>query len=228
MSELQAARRASVWVLGLHTGGCSACAQSVAALEAPRYAPRLRALGVTFARTPRQSDILLLSGALTTQAQASVSALVEEAPRPRALVAIGDCAINGCVFAGSAQLTRPLAQELNVNVEIGGCPPTPQAIIEAIAEAQRLLTDKGSTPAATDAPAEGAETSGEASGEAPAPDRAARLSSLLAAADGEWDDDDNEANDSQQTDTIESDHLTGPRNGATRRAARQPEEKRSE
>lgn len=223
MSELQAARRASVWVMGLHTGGCSACAQSVAALEAPRYAQRLRALGVTFARTPRQSDILLLSGALTAQARASVSALVGEAPRPRALVAVGDCAISACVFAGSALLTRPLAQELNVNVEIGGCPPTPQAIIEAIAEAQRLLTGKDSAPAATEAPTQGDEAPGEAS----APDRATRLASLFGAAGGDWDD--GEADElPKQTDTIESDHLTGPRKGASRRAARQPEEKRSE
>lgn len=225
MSELQAARRASVWVLGLHTGGCSACAQSVAALEATRYAQRLRGLGVTFARTPRQSDIVLLSGALTPQARASVSALLDGEPRPRALVAVGDCAINGCVFAGSAQLTRPLAQELNVNVEIGGCPPTPQAIIDAIAEAQRLLTGKGVALTTTDAPAITGETPpGETPGETPAPERAARLSALFEAAGGAWDED----NETEQTDTIESNHLTGPRNGASRRAPRQPEEKRSE
>ena len=220
MSELQAARRASVWVLGLHTGGCSACAQSVAALEAPRYAQRLRALGVTFARTPRQSDILLLSGALTAQAQTSVSALINETPRPRALVAVGDCAINGCVFAGSAQLVRPLAQALNVNVEIGGCPPAPQAIIEAIAEAQSLLTGKGSATTAT-LPSSDGDTSPD---DAPAPEQAGRLSALFAAAGDDWDDDE----DTEDTDTIESDDLTGQRNGATHRAARQPEEKRSE
>ncbi len=225
MSEPQAARRASVWVMGLHTGGCSACAQSVAALEAPRYAQRLRALGVTFARAPRHSDILLLSGALTAQARASVSALVEGTPRPRALIAVGDCAINGCVFAGSAQLVRPLAQELSVNVEIGGCPPAPQAIIEAIAEAQRLLTGKDSPSATPDAPADAA--SSEAPGETPG--RAARLSSLFtAAAGGGWEDDDEADEDPEPTATNESDHLTGPRNSATRRATRQPEEKRSE
>jgi len=220
MSELQAARRASVWVMGLHTGGCSACAQSVAALEATRYAQRLRGLGVTFARTPRQSDILLLSGALTPQAQASISALIEAAPRPRALVAIGDCAINGCVFAGSAQLARPLAQVFNVNVEIGGCPPAPQAIIEAIAEAQSLLTGKGSATTAT-LPSSDGDTSPD---DAPAPEQAGRLSALFAAAGDDWDDDE----DTEDTDTIESDDLTGQRNGATHRAARQPEEKRSE
>lgn len=227
MSGSQAIRRASVWVMGLHTGGCSACAESVAALTAKRYATRLRALGVTFARTPRQSDILLLSGALTPEAQASVEALIEETPHPRALVAVGDCAINGCVFAGSPRLVKPLAQVVNANVEIGGCPPTPQAIIDAIAEARRLLIGAAAPvtpPATTDAKAD---TEATEAADSPAEPGATQLASLFAAADGDWEEDGasepadlpNEPND----DSIDSNHLTGPRHGA-----RTSEEKRSE
>ncbi|HEY7848958.1 MAG TPA: hypothetical protein VIC27_02780, partial [Ktedonobacterales bacterium] len=153
MNELDIARRTAVWVASLHSGGCSACAESIAALEAPRYARQLRARGVTFARTPRHSDVILLCGALTEQARAAIEALVEGTPRPCALVAVGDCALNGCVFAGSPALTTPLAQALNVNVEIGGCPPAPQAIIEAIAKAQRLLVGHEATTTTEAAPA---------------------------------------------------------------------------
>ena len=184
MSGSQAIRRASVWVMGLHTGGCSACAESVAALAAPRYATRLRAMGVSFARTPRQSDILLLSGALTTEAQASVETLVAETPHPRALVAVGDCAINGCVFAGSPSLAKPLAQVVNANVEIGGCPPTPQAIIDALVEARRLLigADRAHTARARYARYVRPE-------EPPAKPGATRLAALFAAAGDDWEED---------------------------------------
>ena len=247
MSELEAARRVAVWVTGLHTGGCSACAESVAALAAPPYAARLRALGVTLARTPRQSDIILLSGALTAQARASVDALIAGVPQPRALVAVGDCAVNGCVFAGSPQLTVPLAQALHVNVEIGGCPPEPDAIIDAIAEAQRLLVAEATTAPrpeqptiqptseAVDAPATPAE-----------PDHATRLAALIESARDGWDDDDEDdealadstdaaisaadttdATEANETiETIESNHLAGKRDGASAPTTRQPGEKR--
>lgn len=245
----QALRRASVWALGLHTGGCSACAESVAALAAPRYARRLRTLGVTFARTPRQADILLLSGALTEQARASLEPLIAGTPRPRALVAIGDCAINGCVFAGSPALTKPLAQVVGANVEIAGCPPTPQAIIEAIAEARRLLIGAAApmrlpslTADTTSAIEAAKETAPEATTGSEADqdeERAGRHPAPFATAGGDWDEDEDEDEDANanadsepsaeaEDDTTGSDHLTEPRKGATRREARQSEEKRSE
>lgn len=145
MNELERARRAAVLVASVHVGGCTACAQSVAALGAPRYASRLRQQGIAIVATPRQADVLLLCGALNERSHEAAQALVEETPRPRALVAVGDCAVNGCVFAGSPALTaQPLAMELAVNIEIGGCPPTPEVILDAIVEAQRLLA--GETP----------------------------------------------------------------------------------
>ncbi|MDE3231457.1 MAG: hypothetical protein KGO05_16380 [Chloroflexota bacterium] len=237
MSGPRVVRRASVWALGLHVGGCSACAESVAALAAPRYARRLRALGVTFARTPRQADILLLSGALTEQARASLEPLIAGTPRPRALVAIGDCAINGCVFAGSAALTAPLAQVVGANVEIAGCPPAPQAIIEAIAQAQRLLMSATAPRlplAATGADADAAEAdesppdaSPDASPEDD-PQRAGRLSALFATAGGDWDDEEDSPAGETANNSVGNDHQTKPRDGATRNGARQSEEKRSE
>ena len=191
-----APRRASLWVTGLHTGGCSACAQSLAALEAPRYAKRLAALGVSFIRSPRQSDVILLCGALTEQARVSVSRVLEGTPRPRALVAVGDCAINGCVFAGSPSLITPLAQTLNVNVEIGGCPPTPEAIIAAVGEAGRLLSaGVGAVAGEPVAPTILPPTPSAPSVPLTAGDRAARLAALIEAASGGWGDDDEDVAD---------------------------------
>lgn len=201
MADKGEARRTPAWVTSLHSGGCSACAQSIAALEAPRHARNLRAHGITLARSPRHSNVLLLCGALTEQARLALAPLIAGTPRPRALVAVGDCAINGCVFAGSSALTVPIAQAFEVNVEIGGCPPAPEAILAAIAEAQRLLA--GSPAPEVNAPAARVAMSTAAVVELPKPglplpvptdstsaepDRASRLASLLAAAGSDWDD----------------------------------------
>jgi Ni,Fe-hydrogenase III small subunit len=67
-------------------------------------------------------------------------------------VAVGDCAINGGVFAGSPDLVPNLAEALDVHVEIAGCPPAPEAILAALVEAAALLMESESSgdEAATD------------------------------------------------------------------------------
>ena len=145
---------ATVAVLPLETGGCGACAQSLYALRAPRYAAELSAQGITFARSPRHADILLLCGPMTITSRTAVRRVIEALPEPRALIAVGDCAITGCVFSGSPYLSTPPADDLDANVEIAGCPPSPSSILAAIAEAAQLLADSSATDAAAaqDAP----------------------------------------------------------------------------
>jgi Ni,Fe-hydrogenase III small subunit len=58
---------------------------------------------------------------------------------PQALVSIGDCAINGCVFAGSPEIAASASETLDVHVELPGCPPTPASILNAIVRAAELL-----------------------------------------------------------------------------------------
>jgi NADH:ubiquinone oxidoreductase subunit B-like Fe-S oxidoreductase len=60
---------------------------------------------------------------------------------PQALVSIGDCAINGCVFAGSPEIVESASEALDVHVELPGCPPTPASILNAIARAAELLAE---------------------------------------------------------------------------------------
>lgn len=129
----------ATWVTHIETSGCGACAQSIVGILAAQNAESLRAQGIQFARSPRHANVVLLTGALTTQARDAVNRLLATIPEPRALVAVGNCAIDGCVFAGSDALAPSLAERLDVNVEIAGCPPSPQAILAAIGEAQRLL-----------------------------------------------------------------------------------------
>jgi Ni,Fe-hydrogenase III small subunit len=138
----QAARRTShtpVAIFAVDSGGCGACVQSILALQSTRYAKALHAARVSFAQTPRHADVLLISGPLTKAARASIGNVVTATPQQRALIAVGDCAINGCVFAGSPAYDISAATTFDVHVEIEGCPPAPLAILDAIGAAQELL-----------------------------------------------------------------------------------------
>lgn len=160
---------ATIAALPLETGGCGACAQSLYALLAPRYAAELAAQGITFARSPRHADILLLCGPMTTASRAAVRRVVETLPEPRVLIAVGDCAITGCVFSGSPYLSIPPADDLDANVEIAGCPPSPSSILAAIAEAAQLLADSSAADAADTQDAQDATARDDDAEEEPAP-----------------------------------------------------------
>jgi Ni,Fe-hydrogenase III small subunit len=99
----------------------------------------LHAQGVNFARSPRHADVVLVSGALSEAAREPIRRVLAGVPQPRALVAVGNCAIDGCVFRGSPHLVPNVAEALDVNVEIAGCPPAPASILAAIGEAAQLL-----------------------------------------------------------------------------------------
>lgn len=146
MTTARPRRATSVWALPVHSGGCGACVQQMAALLGPRYADELRARGIALALSPRHADVVLIAGPLSRAAHESVARLLESVPQPRALVAVGDCAINGCVFHGSALVAESAAEALDMNVEIAGCPPAPTAILDAIVEASQILAADASSP----------------------------------------------------------------------------------
>lgn len=148
-----------VRVLPIFAGGCGACMQSVLAIQAPRYAADLRARHITFARSPRHADILLITGPVTQGSLDELRAYIEATPEPRALVAVGDCAIDGGFFQGSPDLVESAAEALDVHVEIAGSPPAPSAILAAIVEAAELLS---SADAATEDEEEAGEEEAEA------------------------------------------------------------------
>jgi Ni,Fe-hydrogenase III small subunit len=164
----QAARRTShtpVAIFAVDSGGCGACVQSILALQSTRYAKALHAARVSFAETPRHADVLLISGPLTKAARESIGNVVTATPQQRALIAVGDCAINGCVFAGSPAYDTSAATAFDVHVEIEGCPPAPLAILDAIGAAQELLAQAEEEGVIEDVDEDAGESGDEAEGE---------------------------------------------------------------
>lgn len=113
--------------------------QSIEALRAGRYAGELRAHGITFVTSPRHADIVLVTGALSALAREPLLRVLAAVPEPYALVAVGNCAIDGCVFSGGEAVTDRPADVLGAHVEIAGCPPSPAQILAAITRAQAIL-----------------------------------------------------------------------------------------
>jgi membrane-bound hydrogenase subunit mbhJ len=130
-------RHHAVWCMTLNMGSCNGCDQQIVSLLAPRYALQRR--GISFATSPRHADIILLTGTLTRQSADAVRRVLAQVPDPHALIAVGDCAIDGGPFAASELIVPNAAEELGVNIEIAGNPPTPSQILQAIEEAARLL-----------------------------------------------------------------------------------------
>lgn len=145
----------SVWLYTLNSGSCNGCEQELQALHAARYA--LAEQGIAIALSPRHADILLLTGIMTPRSQAAARRVWEQLAEPRALVAVGDCPINGSVFRQAEGFT-PAGETLPIDVEVSGCPPSPTLILEAIAAAIKLLDPEAAEEAEEEAAEEDEET----------------------------------------------------------------------
>ena len=130
-------RQYAAWVYTVNMGGGNEGDQQVQALFAPRY--QLARRGISFATSPRHANVVLLTGTLTRRALVAVQATLATVPDPRALVAVGDAALTGGIFADSAEVVPDAAELLGVNIEVFGDPATPVQILNAIEEAARLL-----------------------------------------------------------------------------------------
>jgi Ni,Fe-hydrogenase III small subunit len=69
-----------------------------------------------------------------------VRRIYEQTPDPKAVIAIGTCAVSGGIFRDGYNFAGPLDKVIPVNVYVAGCPPRPQAIIDGVVKALSLLS----------------------------------------------------------------------------------------
>ncbi len=111
-------------------GSCNGCEVEIAQAFAPVCdAGRF---GIRLVASPRHADGLLVTGVVTRNMATPLRKTLEAVPRPRVVVACGDCAVDGGVFAGAYGVIGPVGDVVPVDVEIPGCPPDPTAITEAL------------------------------------------------------------------------------------------------
>ena len=125
-----AALRGSVQVRHVDAGSCNGCEIEIGSAFGPVY--DAERYGARLVASPRHADALLVTGVVTRNMAEALRRTAEAVSPPRVVVAVGDCARDGGVFAGAYGVVGPVSQVLPVDVEVPGCPPTPEAITAAL------------------------------------------------------------------------------------------------
>ncbi len=130
----------------MHLGGADAPALEWRALFTPRYQARLKQLGVCLVDAASRGDVVVVTGVLTLRNLDSAMLELDAMPARSVLVAAGDAAIDGGIWARNdapGLALYPLSHYVEVSLAVPGSPPTPQALLDALATAARLITNPG-------------------------------------------------------------------------------------
>lgn len=131
----------SPWLFRINAGSCNGCDVELATTACiPRY--DVERFGCRYCGSPRHADVVLITGPLTTKVRERVLTLWHEIPDPKVTVAVGVCPISGGVFREGYSIDGPLDRYLPVDVNVPGCPPRPQAILESVVQALTIWRKK--------------------------------------------------------------------------------------
>ena len=131
-------------------GSCNACELELYALSNPIY--DLERFGLRFVASPRHADVLLVTGPVTKNMREALLRTYNAMPAPKWVVAVGDCAVCGGLFAGSYACHGGAAAVLPVDLRISGCPPAPARLLEGLLSLLVAPTYFGRRPAAAATP----------------------------------------------------------------------------
>jgi Ni,Fe-hydrogenase III small subunit len=111
-------------------GSCNGCESELQALLNPFY--DLQRFGFDFVASPRHADALIVTGPPARHLEEALRLTDEATPRPRLVVAVGDCACHGGFCAGSFATLEGVHEVVPVDVRIPGCPPRPSDILRGL------------------------------------------------------------------------------------------------
>lgn len=129
----RAARRRlgrSLAIREVDAGSCNGCELEIHALNNPFY--DLERFGLRFVASPRHADVLMVTGPVTKNMREALERTYNATPDPKWVVAVGDCALDGGVFAGSYAVVGGVSSVAPVDLHIRGCPPSPAAILRGL------------------------------------------------------------------------------------------------
>ncbi len=120
----------SLSIREVDAGSCNGCELEINALNNPYY--DLERFGLRFVASPRHADVLLVTGPVTTNMREALERTYAATPDPKWVVAAGDCAFDGGVFAESYAVVGGVSKVVPVDLHIRGCPPSPVQLLAGL------------------------------------------------------------------------------------------------
>ena len=129
----RAARRwlgRSLSIREVDAGSCNGCELEIHALNNAFY--DLERFGLRFVASPRHADVLLVTGPVTRNMRQALERTYNATPDPKWVVAVGACAADGGLFAGSYAVVGGVKAVVPVDLHIPGCPPSPLQLLKGL------------------------------------------------------------------------------------------------
>ena len=120
----------SLAIREIDAGSCNACELEIHALNNAFY--DLERFGLRFVASPRHADVLLVTGPVTKNMREALMRTYAATPDPKWVVAVGNCAVDGGIFAGSYAVSGGVDNVVPVDLHIRGCPPTPTDLLKGL------------------------------------------------------------------------------------------------
>lgn len=128
-------RRSSLWPLQF---GLACCAIEMICTAASRF-DIARFGAELFRASPRQADLMIVSGTVVKRMVPMIVRLYNQMPEPKYVISMGACATGGGPFKEGYNVVSGIDEFLNVDVYVPGCPPTPQALLDGLIQLQKKI-----------------------------------------------------------------------------------------
>ena len=129
----RAARRRlgrSLSIREVDAGSCNGCELEIHALNNAFY--DLERFGLRFVASPRHADVLMVTGPVTKNMREALERTYNATPDPKWVIAVGDCAVDGGMFAGSYAVVGGVSSVVPVDLHVRGCPPRPLELLAGL------------------------------------------------------------------------------------------------
>jgi Ni,Fe-hydrogenase III small subunit len=120
----------SLAIRHVDAGSCNGCELEIHALNNAFY--DLERFGLHFVASPRHADVLMVTGPVSRNMSEALERTYRATPDPKWVVAVGHCATNGGIFAGSYAVVGGVNAVVPVDLHIAGCPPTPANLLKGL------------------------------------------------------------------------------------------------